>query len=209
MKKNKLVLISAIFAFLILISFYFDKEIVKLISYLRTEPLNNLFLGINFIGAGIIILSLITILFLFQENKRKWILPSWFAIISSVVLSLLLKITIQRPRPFDLGIVSTLPILQKAAYLSWDFSFPSTHAIVIFCALPFLIKAIPKLKYLWVLLALAIGFERIYFGLHFLSDVLIGGLIGYIIAMIVISIEKDNHFWRKLYNKIERKILRR
>jgi len=209
MKKDKLAWITGLFVFLVLISFYFDNEIVKGFSFIRTEFLNELFLGINFLGSGIILLILLTVLFLFQKNKREWILPSWFAIFSASIISLLLKITVQRPRPFHLDLVSALPILVKSSYLSWDFSFPSAHTMIIFCAIPFLIKAAPKLKYLWVAFAFLIGFIRVYFGLHFLSDVLIGGLIGYIIGVVIIQVEEDNHFWEKIYNTIESKLTRK
>jgi undecaprenyl-diphosphatase len=131
-------------------------------------------------------------MFLWSENKRKWILPLWLTLFLSAVVGFLLKITVQRPRPFIAGIVSTLPNLMEKSFTTWNFSFPSFQSMLVFCALPILIKEFPKLKYFWITFAVLVAFSRVYFGLHFLSDVIAGGLIGYIIGTIVIKYEKEN-----------------
>ena len=98
--------VASIFA-----SFYFDSEIVKLISFVRTELLNEFFLGITFLSSEIIIFFFLTSLFLYNENKRRWIFPLWLTLLLSAAISFFLKITVQRQRPFQLGIVSVLPVL--------------------------------------------------------------------------------------------------
>ncbi len=40
-----------------------------------------------------------------------------------------------------------------------------------------------------------------YFGLHYLSDVFIGAIIGYLIGLFVISLEKEYKFGEKIYEK--------
>jgi len=203
--KKKRIYIGILFVFLIFISLYFDSEIVKGISLIRNSFFNEFFLGLTFISSSIIIFFFLTSLFLWKEHKRKWILPLWFTLGISVLVSFLLKFFIKRPRPFQIGIVSVLPVLEKASYLIWNFSFPSFHAMLVFCALPILSKEFPKFKYIWIFFASLIAFSRIYFGLHFLSDVLVGGLIGYLLGIIIIKVEKKNKFWEKIYKKIFRK----
>ncbi len=203
--KKKRIYIGILFVFLIFISLYFDSEIVKGISLIRNSFFNEFFLGLTFISSSIIIFFFLTSLFLWKEHKRKWILPLWFTLGISVLVSFLLKFFIKRPRPFQTGIVSVLPVLEKASYLIWNFSFPSFHAMLVFCALPILSKEFPKFKYIWIFFASLIAFSRIYFGLHFLSDVLVGGLIGYLLGIIIIKVEKKNKFWEKIYKKIFRK----
>ena len=203
--KKKIVIAGMLVAFIIFISLYFDSEIVKTISLIRNSFLNELFIGITSISSAIIIFFFLTSLFLWKGNKRKWILPLWFTLGLSVVTSFLLKVAVQRQRPFQLGIISVLPVLEKASHLIWNFSFPSFHAMLVFCAVPILSKEFPKFKYIWILFAGFVAFSRIYLGLHFLSDAIAGALIGYLLGIFIVKTEKENKFWEKIYKKIFRK----
>jgi undecaprenyl-diphosphatase len=205
MKKERIIIISIFFVFAILFSLYFDSEIVKGFSFIGNDLLNDFFMGITFISSKIIIFFFLTSLFLWQEHKRKYILPLWITLGLSVLISFLLKVIVQRPRPFQLGLVSILPALEKGSHLIWNFSFPSFQTALAFCAVPILSKEFPKLKYIWIIFASLIAFSRVYFGLHFLSDVIAGGLIGYLIGWLIIKKEKDNKFFERIYKKIVNK----
>lgn len=201
-KRSALILVIAII--LVFVSFIFDSTIVKGVSFLRNSLLDSFFLGITSIVSSIIIFFLITSLFLWKEHKRKWILPLWISLLLSSFVGFTLKLFIQRQRPFQQGIVETLIYLQKESYYIWDFSFPSGHAIFAFCAIPILIKEFPKLKYAWIVLASLIAFSRLYLGLHFLSDIIAGALIGYLIGAMIIQIEDKTKHFEKRYKKIRR-----
>ena len=174
---------------LVLISLYFDAEIVEKVSLLRNNFLNEFFLGITFVSSEVIVLFFLTSLFLWQEKKRKWILPLWLTLFLSVIVSFILKFLIQRERPFQQGIVSVLSVLEKSSHLIWNFSFPSFQAMLAFCAIPILSKEFPKFKYVWIIFAVLVAFSRVYFGLHFLSDVIFGGIIGLALGYLVIYIK--------------------
>ena len=201
MKKRGMI-ITGIVLLLALISFYFDSKIIEHISLLRNDYLNDFFLGITFVSSEIIIFFFLTSLFLWKEHKRKWILPLWATLGLSAIVSFFLKIMVQRPRPFQLGITSILPILEKSSHVIWNFSFPSFQAMLAFCAIPIISKEFPRLKNIWIVFALIVAFSRVYFGLHFMSDVIIGGVIGYMIGMFVVNTERKNKFWEKMYSKI-------
>ena len=201
MISKKIVVIWALVALVLLAVFYFDNEIVKIFSLMRSPLLNQIFLKINFISQGAIIFVLITLPFLLKKH-RKWVLPLWFSFAISIATGFLIKIAVQRPRPFQTGIISSLI---ENTVGKWDFSFPSHHAIYIFCALPLLSKEFPKLKYLWIILAGLVAFSRVYLGVHFLSDVISGGVIGYMLGAFVLKTEKENKFFEKIYRKVFRK----
>jgi membrane-associated phospholipid phosphatase len=205
MKKEKLVVAGIFFALVVLLSLYFDSEIVKGFSFIRNNFFNEFFMEMTFISSGIIIFFFLTSLFLWQERKRKWILPLWLSLGLSALISFLLKIAVQRPRPFQTGIVSVLPVLEKSSHLIWNFSFPSFQTMLGFCAVPILSKEFPKFKYIWIIFAGLIAFSRIYFGLHFLSDVIVGGLIGYSIGWLIVKKEKEDKTFERIYKRIFRK----
>lgn len=198
MRKKGIVVWILFFALLIILSLYFDVGISTAFESIRNYLLNDIFSGVAFVSTIIIFLFL-TSLFLWKEHRRKWIMPLWFTIFLTVVTSFLLKIAIQRPRPYILGIVQTPLFLQDAAHVVWDFSFPSFQAMLAFCAIPILKKEFPNFKYVWIVFACLVALSRVYFGLHFMSDVIIGSLIGYLLGALIVRLEDDNHFWNRLY----------
>jgi len=202
MKKNKGVIAAVCIVFALIISLYLDKTLVRYVSFLRNIFLDNVFLVITFISSEAIIFLVLTSLFLFKDKKRRWVFPLWLTLGISAIVSFILKITIQRARPYQLGIVSLLPKLQEASHNIWNFSFPSSHAMFAFCAIPILSKQYPKLKNVWIAIAVLIAFSRIYLGLHFFSDVIAGGLIGYVTGVLMVKLEKENKFGQKIYDKI-------
>ncbi len=205
MKRNKELILLFLIILIGFVSFYFDSEISKGVSLIRTDLLNNFFLGITFVSSKIIVFFFLTSLFLWRDHKRRWIFPLWLTLGLSVVVSFLLKVIVQRQRPFQQAIVSTLDVLKSNSHLVWNFSFPSFQAMLVFCAIPILSKEFPKLKYIWVAFALLVAFSRVYFGLHFMSDIIAGGLIGYLIGVIIVKFEEEKSFGLKLYNKIFKK----
>jgi len=188
-KNKNLAVLFIVLGFAVILSFVFDNLIVQNISKIRNVFLDEVFSGITFISSEIIIFFFLTSLFLWQEHKRKWILPLWLTLGASAILSFILKFAIQRLRPFQQDLVSIPEMLMSKSYEIWNFSFPSFQAMLVFCALPILSKEFPKIKWAWIVFAFLVAFSRVYFGLHFLSDVIIGGILGYLIGMLVIKLE--------------------
>ena len=202
MKKKQIVI--GLIVFLIFTSLYFDSAIVQNVAKIRGDLLTEILMGITFMSSDLIIFFFLTSLFLWREHKRRWILGLWFTLGLSVVVSFLLKFSVQRQRPFQLGLVSAVPILEKASHEIWNFSFPSFQAMLVFCAVPILSKEFPKFKYVWISFACLVAFSRVYFGLHFLSDIIAGGLIGYLLGLGIVQAEQKYKFgeriWKRVFN---------
>jgi len=196
MNKNKFVLITLALIVLIILSLNYDSIIVSSIQNIQNSVLDQFFIGITFISSEIIIFFVLTSLFLWKDRKRKWILPLWLTMFFSAAVSYVLKITFQRQRPFEIGIVANVMVEQ---FSSWNYSFPSFQSMLVFSALPILSKEFPKFKYFWFVFAALVAFSRVYFGFHFLSDVLVGGLIGYAIGLLIVQAENNNQLWKRIY----------
>ncbi|NQW30992.1 MAG: phosphatase PAP2 family protein [Ignavibacteria bacterium] len=97
--------------------------------------------------------------------------------IADPLSSIFLKEAIGRLRPYE--------ALESVNQLvgSGGGSFPSNHALNNAAAAVILSWFYPQRRWLWVSIALLVGFSRIYVGVHYPSDVLggfvIGGLVGW------------------------------
>ncbi len=200
--KSKIKLIC-ILILLTFISFFVDKFITKGFLFIRNIPLNNILMAINYLGNEIIIFFVLTGLFL-AYKKKKWVLPLWTVFALSALVSFILKVITSRARPFQQAIIATLPVLTKMSHFSWNLSFPSFNTMFVFCALPFIQKEFPKLKNIWLIFALLVALARVYFGLHFMSDVLAGGLIGYLLGVWIIDLKTKRKFFNKTIKKIKK-----
>jgi membrane-associated phospholipid phosphatase len=82
-------------------------------------------------------------------------------------------------------------------------SFPSGHtctAFCLFCFLAFILT--PRYKWLglvFFILAMAVGYSRIYLAAHFFLDVYVGSIIGVIFTILVVAIMRQypHYFYRK------------
>jgi undecaprenyl-diphosphatase len=182
LKKREFILFFAIFV-LGIIAIFFDEQISLFLYSLRNNFLDSIFGAtgiIQFSGIvfGILILIFAVIFFL-KKEKMKWILRIVSSFVFTNLLVFLIKGITARPRPylaFD---------LENPPFSALGDSFPSAHAATVFAMLPFFEKEYPKLKYVWIAFAVIVCFIRIYFPVHYLSDILIGAFIGYAIGFLL------------------------
>ena len=100
----------------------------------------------------------------------------------------ILKPFFERIRPSHLNLDGINLLVSKGG--KW--SMPSNHAANIFSLATVLSYFYTSFKPSLYLLAIIIAFSRVYVGVHFPGDVIVGGLIGYFIALTVLT------FWGKL-----------
>jgi|SRR3989344_6260405 len=206
MKKKAVYILVLIGIILALVSFIYDTEIVRFIENLRYFSLDYFLISISFAGQAIIVFFFLTSLFLWKEHKRRWIFPLWLTLASSAIISYIIKVLIHRPRPFQEGIVSVLGMgvyLLKESFLTWNFSFPSFESMLVFAALPILDKEFPKFKYFWFAFACFVAFSRVYFGMHYMSDVISGIVIGYLLGLLFVFVEERYSLGTKVMKKLK------
>lgn len=168
------------------------KNIIDIDSYLTqlifTLPHNfilNSFFGFFAVkGVNILIWTVLFLYLVFIEEKKDKRFIFYF-IVSLLISSLLvftMKNVIKRPRPF-----SSITNYQLLNYPS-DYSFPSGHAAISFAAAAILSFFDKKRKKYFYLIAVIIAFSRVYLGCHYVSDVLAGIFLGWLISSLLIKL---------------------
>jgi undecaprenyl-diphosphatase len=89
-----------------------------------------------------------------------------------------LKTAFDRERP-----PSRYPEPDPLVPVPHDASFPSGHAATSFAAATILSFAFPRLAVPFVVLALAVGFSRVYVGVHYPLDIVGGAAVGVLVAI--------------------------
>jgi len=162
-----------------------DENIVLFIQGIRCEPLTtffNIFIPLEFWA----VTSIIIVLFSFFRTRTlrvplvSFVLAGWL----SDHCYGFIKILVHRPRPF-LTVKGLVPLITPHG-----FSFPSGHATLAMAMAVILAHHFPRVRSLVYVLAILVGFSRIYFGVHFLSDVLAGFILGAILGWLCIIVER-------------------
>ena len=196
-------LFGTVIAAALAFSFVFDKSIIRFLDSFRGYYLSEFFLGIKFLDNEILVVVLITLFLALRGEKRKWILPTWMTVLFTGIIVFALKILVHRQRPFVQGIVSLLPgIANSAGYHTWDFSFPSFDSALVFCLIPVVWKFFPRFRWAWIAFSVLVALSRVYFGVHFMSDIISGAVIGFIIGALAVKLEKEKKFGERIYSKI-------
>lgn len=139
---------------------------------------------------GLISILIISIAILWtSDRKRFWTDIALLAsvLVVSALIVQVMKNYIERPRPLKVFGDDNVNTFYEMVHRN---SFPSGHTNAAFAVCAFMFMAVRKYWYWYVILAFGMGFERIYVGSHFPSDVLAGALIGSTIAYIMVTIFK-------------------
>jgi undecaprenyl-diphosphatase len=143
------------------------------------------YLGSHFALILFIILNWI----LTKQRKVLGGLVLLYAIQSSVVYGL--KFLVKRERPlFFLEMASRI---SKGPGEILDPSFPSAHAAFSFMMATLLAHRFPRYRVLFFIVAVSIGWTRVYLNLHYPTDVIAGALIGYGITRVFL------HYYPSFY----------
>jgi membrane protein DedA with SNARE-associated domain/membrane-associated phospholipid phosphatase len=164
-----------------------DIRIANLFLLFRTGVLTNIFTWITLLGKSqvILVFIFISVALLWLWRKKYCIFPLFIAVTGSEAFTYLGKLAFHRPRP------------EMAVYAEHSFSFPSGHATIAFAFYGFAAYLLMRFVKSWkrkvniffvtILLIIAIGFSRVYLGVHYISDVWSGYLVGAMWLIIAIS----------------------
>lgn len=108
-----------------------------------------------------------------DNHAQRVAISAILSVAISVLLFMCVKNLIGRPRPFeawqDLTCIMAPPD---------RFSFPSGHTMTAFAVWGSLFAGLPVLSHAYLLIAILIGLSRIFLGLHYPTDVIVGAVLG-------------------------------
>lgn len=154
---------------------------------IRNSVLNIFFTHITKLGdMGAIWILLSLILIIFKKTRKVGMVSLASLFFTFLVNNMFLKEYIARIRPYE--VITGLQLLIEK---QTDFSFPSGHTGSSFASAVVLYKMLPKTYGIpAIILAILITISRLYVGVHYPSDVIVGLIIGTVIAMIVCKLSK-------------------
>ncbi len=170
--------------------FEVELTFLRLLENLRTDNLNRFFEFVTMLGEDtLMIIIVVTLWFAFDKRLAQKIA---FITVASLSVNGIIKNFAKIPRPFADGQITCVRPDTATGY-----SFPSGHTHNF--ATWITVIAI-RLKKIWFvilagILIIAVGFSRMFLGAHYPSDVLVGGVLGVVFAVV----------GSKIYDKIENK----
>jgi undecaprenyl-diphosphatase len=142
--------------------------------------LDPVFVGLSIVGyAGLIWIGLSPLVARLGRRPVLFSLALTAAgVWSADLLALVLKAVTDRPRPYE-----TIPDADPLLRATVGQSMPSGHAATSFAGAVILTYLLTRAAPFFFFLAAAIAFARVYVGVHYFSDVLVGALLGTAVAL--------------------------
>ena len=158
-----------------------ELRFLDFLQTIHTPLLDKILAFITSLGnAGIIWIGLAVVLLILPKTRKEGIIVAAALLVDLILCNLILKNLVARVRPYDVN--TAIAVLIKKPL---DFSFPSGHTAASFAAMTALFLA--KMKKAWIaalILAVLIAFSRLYFYVHYPTDVLGGIVVGILSGVI-------------------------
>ncbi len=119
-----------------------------------------------------------------RQASRRGLLLFWSAALAGI-LAELVKLALRRERP---GLTDGAHMVRPWADHPWStaqLGLPSSETAVAFAAAAILARLFPEAWVLWYGVALGCALTRVASGAHFMSDVVLAALVGYVVASIL------------------------
>ena len=180
----------------------FDNSFAHSLYLIRTSWMVEIFYVITNLGdvVTMFILIVISMIYLFLKKELAYLYSLVITTLGTELSVYWIKILINRARPGA----------DIAYYLENSKSFPSAHSAIAMAFIGFviyyLVEHVSKKQqksiiiFLGTLLIVLIGFSRLYLGVHYLSDVLGGFLMGGLFLVIGITF-RERHFYTSSIKK--------
>lgn len=182
MKKKEDILFLLFGMIVFYISTFLDKTVGLMFQNVNVPFIDFTLSIVTNFGFVLAVILLIPAIILYNQDKRllRLLILTFCA---AFVFSFVLKLIVLRQRPTDALYYPLVNII--------NYSFPSMHSMVVFSLLPLLTAYLVKYKPFWTSFAFIVAFSRIYFAFHYLSDVVFGAVVGYLMGKILLEFHQE------------------
>ena len=119
-----------------------------------------------------------------RQASRRGLSLFWSAALGGIVAELL-KLAFRRERPGLTDGVHVLRPWSEQPFSTAQLGLPSSEVAVAFAAAAALARLFPEAQALWYALAAGCALTRVASGAHFMSDVILAALVGYVTTLIL------------------------
>ncbi len=170
-----------------------DRQLFIFLNNLGVETYDGFWIFVTHIESWIPLFIFLTLLIFYYYKRRKGAIVFGFVLLTFTLTFITTNITkelVARLRPNNVeAIADLIRVLKEPA----TYSFFSGHASSSFAIITFVVLALRKFnKWIWIayLWPLLFAMSRIYTGVHYPSDILVGALVGILFAIVFYKILK-------------------
>ena len=168
-----------------------DHSVLEMLYAHRDPMMSILLLNMTQLGSviAVCLIGCVAVIILALHNKKAEIAGLVITLCGTAAASTTIKHIVQRARPD----------IHHQMYPDTGYSLPSTHTALATALFTFLMHLVFRLTpstmlrtiamCLWIIIIAGVAFSRIYLGVHYLSDVMAGILLGAFLAWIGIILE--------------------
>lgn len=169
-------------------------DIIRFIQSFASPFWDRLFVFFTILGEEIVVAAIFAYIYWCIDKEKGKMLG--YLMIASICVNTMIKDILKVARPIgESGVIS------KRVETAPGYSFPSNHtqnAAVLWTAIALWARK-SWVSAFAVLMVLAIGFSRIYLGVHYPTDVLGGLLVGLCLTLGLYRLKRSVHFYKLLF----------
>ena len=174
-------------------------DILDTIYKLRCTPLDYIMHFSTLLGeAGIFWISVVLLLLIFPKTRRVGLCAAAAFVLEALIINVTLKPLIKRIRPCYANTSRTIDTIIKVPN---DYSFPSGHSGASFVVSTVIARHNRLYGIISLITSVLVGFSRLYFYVHYPTDVLSGAMIGVFAGIVMDKLTVyllDRHDAKKL-----------
>lgn len=172
-----------VFTSLLVLIFFSKADGFYFLNFYHAHFLDFIFIYFTYFGDGFFCVAIALLLFLFKKRFLALMVLTSYAL--SGIIAQVLKYFILEARPAIFLKATTYKYFIENVTLHNFHAFPSGHTASAFALAGVLSFAAKNKNFslLFLLLAIMVGYSRIYLAQHFMDDVLVGAIIGVLSAI--------------------------
>lgn len=174
-----------------------DQQLQQFIASFRLPILDVIAHFLDVTGDNVLLYCVVICILLCIKRTRKYAIYFAASIITAILMTTLIKYSVQRPRPFiEQNISEIMKIVKSSEY---SLSFPSGHTTAMTVVVTTYWLYYRKQAVICILAVIVMAWSRMYLSMHYPLDTLFGMMIGVLISVLMYI----------LMQKLEIKILKK